>query len=85
MFCSHRVVDKPRVELFARRLREDGIDAWLDKWEIRPGDDVVKAMEAGLDECEVGLVFLICPMFSGQLLMVISCCELPVHPLVVDL
>ncbi|MGH8903846.1 MAG: CHAT domain-containing protein [Egibacteraceae bacterium] len=58
VFCSHRVVDKPRVELFARRLREDGIDAWLDKWEIRPGDDVVKAMEAGLDECEVGLVFL---------------------------
>ncbi len=28
---------------------------------------------------------LTCPTFSGQLLMVISCCELPVHPLVVDL
>jgi hypothetical protein len=28
---------------------------------------------------------LTCPAFSGQLLMVISCCELPVHPLIVDL
>jgi hypothetical protein len=30
----------------------------LDKWEIAPGDDVVKTIEAGLDTCEVGLVFL---------------------------
>ncbi len=34
---------------------------------------------------ERGEVSLTCPTFSGQLLMVISCCELPVHPLVVDL
>jgi hypothetical protein len=58
VFCAHRTVDKPRVEAFARRLRADGIDAWLDKWEIGPGYDIVKAIEAGLDACEVGLVFL---------------------------
>jgi len=58
VFCSHRRADKPIVEAFARRMRQDGIDAWLDKWEIGPGDDVVKAIERGLDECEVGLVFL---------------------------
>ncbi len=58
VFCSHRRVDKSRVEAFARRLREDGIDAWLDGWEIAPGDDIVQKIEQGLDECEVGLVFL---------------------------
>jgi len=62
VFCSHRQVDKPAVEAFARRLREEqGIDAWLDKWEIAPGDDFVQAINQGLDECEVGLVF-----FSSQ-------------------
>lgn len=38
VFCSHRGVDKPTVEAFAKRLREIGIDAWLDKWDIAPGD-----------------------------------------------
>ena len=27
VFCSHRGVDKPEVEAFARRLRDSGIDA----------------------------------------------------------
>lgn len=57
VFCSHRGVDKPEVEAFARRLRDSGIDAWFDKWEIAPGDDIVARMNAGLDENEVGLVF----------------------------
>ena len=35
-FCSHRGVDKPEVETFAGRLRERGIDAWFDRWEIAP-------------------------------------------------
>lgn len=58
VFCSHCRPDKAGVEAFARRLRADGIEAWLDRWEIAPGADVVKAIEAGLDECDVGLVFL---------------------------
>ncbi|MBL0284565.1 MAG: CHAT domain-containing protein [Zoogloea sp.] len=57
VFCSHRGVDKPEVEAFARRLRDSGIDAWFDKWEIAPGDDIVARMNAGLDENAVGLVF----------------------------
>lgn len=33
VFCSHRGVDKPEVEAFARRLRDSGIDAWFDRQE----------------------------------------------------
>ncbi len=69
VFCAHRSVDKPRVEVFARRLREDGIDAWLDRWEIGPGDDIVQAIQAGLDECEVGLVFLSSTLAPGGVWM----------------
>lgn len=58
-FCSYRSSDAVVVEGFARRLREQaGIDAWLDRWEIAPGDDIVAGMDEGLDGCEAGLLFL---------------------------
>jgi tetratricopeptide (TPR) repeat protein len=66
VFCSHRSVDKPEVEAFARRLREAGIDAWFDQWEIRAGDDIVASMNRGLDECDVGLVFFSSKPWAGR-------------------
>jgi CHAT domain/TIR domain len=57
VFCSHRSVDKPRVCEIARKLREAGIDAWLDEWEIKPGEDIVTAMNDALASCDVGLIF----------------------------
>ena len=47
VFCSHRSVDKPRVREVARTLREAGIDAWFDEWEIKPGDDIVTKIVRG--------------------------------------
>ena len=59
VFCSHASPDKPAVEEFARRLREErGIDAWFDLWEITPGDDVVRRMDDGLASCDAALIFL---------------------------
>jgi hypothetical protein len=52
VFCSHRGVDKAEVDAFARRLREAGIDAWFDSWEIAAGDDIVASMNRGLSECD---------------------------------
>ncbi len=57
VFCSHRSVDKPDVKAFAAKLRERGVDAWYDDWEIQPGDNVVEKINQALDSCEVGLVF----------------------------
>ncbi len=57
VFCSHRSVDKPRVREIARRLREAGIDAWLDEWEIGPGDNFVAAINSGLASYDLGLIF----------------------------
>ncbi len=57
VFCSHRSSDKPAVEAFARELRARGVDAWLDKWEIRPGDDIVASINDGLASADYGLVF----------------------------
>ncbi|MBK6670044.1 MAG: toll/interleukin-1 receptor domain-containing protein [Actinobacteria bacterium] len=62
VFCSYRGV---RVEAFAGRLRNDGIDAWLDVWEIVSGDDVVDRMDVGIDGCDAGLLFISKDWFDG--------------------
>ncbi len=38
VFLSHASEDKERFVLdFARKLRESGVDVWLDRWEMLPG------------------------------------------------
>ena len=66
VFCSHRYVDKPRVREIARKLREAGIDAWLDQWEIKPGDDFVAAINSGLASYDVGLIFFSNEVEAGK-------------------
>ena len=56
VFISHSSKDKPAVEQLARELRARGIDAWLDKWEIGPGDDIVASINAGLDAADAGII-----------------------------
>lgn len=43
VFMSHSSHDKPDfVEPLAVVLRERGVDAWLDKWELKPGDSLIQ-------------------------------------------
>ena len=49
VFLSHSTADKPVVEELARRLRDkEGIQAWLDKWHLIPGDPWQPAIEVAL-------------------------------------
>lgn len=54
VFISHASEDKERFVLaFGKRLRADGVDAWLDKWEMLPGDSLVnRIFEEGLKEAD---------------------------------
>lgn len=60
VFISHASEDKERFVLgFAEQLRSRGIDAWLDKWEILPGDSLVdKIFEEGLRSAAAIIVVL---------------------------
>jgi tetratricopeptide (TPR) repeat protein len=58
VFCSYGAPDREAVEELAAWLREHGVDAWLDLWEISPGDVIVAKIEQGLAEAELVLVFL---------------------------
>lgn len=58
VFVSHASEDKERFVLaFAERLRAKGIDAWLDRWEMYPGDSLVdKIFEEGIKNAQAILV-----------------------------
>lgn len=60
VFISHASEDKPRfVTEFSTKLRENGVDAWLDRWEMLPGDSLVdKIFDEGLKEAQAVVVVL---------------------------
>lgn len=59
-FISHASEDKDRFVLdFAHRLREKGVDAWLDKWEMLPGDSLIdRIFEEGIKDASAFLIVL---------------------------
>jgi len=53
-FISHSHADKPLAEELARALLDQGVDPWLDRWEIQPGDSLIrKIFDEGLGKCSV--------------------------------
>lgn len=60
VFISHASEDKERFVIdFASKLRANGVDAWLDKWEMLPGDSLVdKIFEEGIKEADSFIIVL---------------------------
>lgn len=60
VFISHASEDKQRFVVdFAQRLRANGVDAWLDQWEMKPGDSLVdKIFEEGLKDARAVIIVL---------------------------
>jgi WD40 repeat protein len=58
VFLSHSSADKPAVEELARRLAKEGIQAWLDKWHLIPGNPWQPDIEKALEESETCAVFV---------------------------
>lgn len=48
VFLSHNSRDKDAVERIARRLQDEQITAWLDKWDLTPGRSSIQGIEDGL-------------------------------------
>ena len=58
VFLSHSSTDKPAVEEWARRLAKEGIQAWLDKWHLIPGNRWQPDIEKASAESESCAVFV---------------------------
>ena len=50
VFLSHNSADKPAVEELARRLVKEGIQPWLDKWNLDPRRAVAGGHRGGTAE-----------------------------------
>jgi len=57
-FLSHSSGDSSVAQRLATDLRSQGIDAWLDKWEIRPGDSLRQKIDEGIEKASFFLVLL---------------------------
>ena len=66
VFLSHSSADKPAVEELGRRLLKEGIEAWLDKWHLIPGDPWQPAIENALAE------FYAAKVAQGQTLVILT-------------
>ena len=53
VFISYHSDDRPAAQRLASHLREDGVKVWLDKWEMRPGDEVDKTIIKDINKCPV--------------------------------
>ena len=60
VFISHASEDKERFVIgFATKLRERGIDAWVDRWEMLPGDSLIdKIFEEGIKNAQAMIIIL---------------------------
>src|SRR3954464_6730696 len=56
VFISHWSEDTAAVEELARKLRDRGIEAWLDTWMLGHGDNFVAKINHGLEEAGAGLI-----------------------------
>ena len=51
VFLSYHWRDHAQVETLARRLREQGLQIFLDRWYLTPGQSWLKALETTLAQC----------------------------------
>jgi CheY-like chemotaxis protein len=57
VFLSYQRTDQEAVKYLARRFREAGLQAWLDRWNLIPGEPWQEAVEKALDDCATCAVF----------------------------
>ncbi len=60
VFISHSEGDVEWARSFARALKQRGVSVWFDEFDVRPGESVRDALEAGLRSSDV-LVALLDP------------------------
>lgn len=58
VFLSHNTADKPAVETVARYLQSQGLEPWLDTWNLLPGDHWQQGIEDALRGCQACAVFI---------------------------
>jgi hypothetical protein len=66
VFLSHSSIDKPRVARLAERLTAAGFSVWFDRPNIDSGEDIVTAIEQGLERSRVLILCMTKAAFESE-------------------
>ena len=66
VFLSHSSVDKPRVARWTERLSQAGFRVWFDRPNIDTGEDIVTAIEQGLERSRVLVLCMTKSAFESE-------------------
>jgi hypothetical protein len=58
VFLSHNSRDKPAVEPLAVMLRQKGLNPFLDKWNLVPGEPIEDALIEALENSDSAVIFV---------------------------
>jgi len=58
VFLSYNLKDKEKAESIGNLLLHEGIDVWLDKWEINAGESISDRIEQGLSEVSAFVILM---------------------------
>ena len=58
VFLCHSTKDKKQVRRLVRDLEAQGIDVWLDQYEVAVGDTIVEKLQRGIDESDFVAIWL---------------------------
>ena len=66
IFLSHSVKDKEIVSALAKRLKDDGLRVWFDKFEIGIGTRIPRKIEDGLEHSQSLILFMSANSFDSE-------------------
>lgn len=58
VFLCHNSQDKPEVIEIAEQLKQQGLNPWLDIWELRPGLSWQEVLEEQIEQIQSAAVFV---------------------------
>jgi hypothetical protein len=58
VFICHSSLDHPFVEMLSSRLKQDGIDVWIDDWMINVGDSIIQKINEALEASSYFIIVL---------------------------
>jgi len=58
VFISYSHINSEWVHQFANALKQQGVNVWLDDWQIAAGESIVDALESGLRGSDVIVAIL---------------------------
>jgi small GTP-binding protein len=66
VFLSHSSKENEEVRELAERLKRDGLRVWLDKWEIRPAENILAKIGQGLKQSRTLILFMSKAYFESK-------------------